>query len=103
MSDKIYKYDQYFGRSGSLQSVFVANDEDIARLKKAGRVYLGECLGKHSEVTATIDDKTLRELSSDPAVVAFFTEHLGGCTGTDLLGHLEDSDEDEEDGEEGDE
>ncbi len=94
---KIYKYEQDFGRMGSLHSVFAASDEDIARLRKAKRVYLGECLGKHLEVTATIDDKTVRELTDDPAVVAFFTEHLDGCSGTNLLGYMEDADADEED------
>jgi hypothetical protein len=91
---KVYKYEQYFGRMGSLSSVFVASDEDIERLKKRCRVYLGEVLGKHSEVTATADDKTIKVLTDDKAVVSFFVEHLGGRAGTDLLGHMRDQEED---------
>lgn len=91
---KVYKYEQHFGRMGTLQSVFVASDKDIKALM-GRRVYLGEVLGKHSEVTATADDKTIRMLSDDKAVVSFFVEHLGGCAGTDLLGHMRDQEDDE--------
>lgn len=95
---KVYKYAQYFGRMGSLSGVFIAEDTDVAKVR-GKRVYLGEVLGKHSEVSATVDDKTLTMVSEDPAIVAFFGEHLGGGTGTNPIAAYLESDEGHEDDE----
>lgn len=97
MGKKLYKYYEYFGRMGSLQSVFVATDSEIKSLP--GRVYLGEVLGKHSEVSATINDETLRAISDDKKLVALFEEHLDGCVGVNLLSYAEEDEEDEQDDE----
>lgn len=96
---KVYKYSQYFGRMGGLSGVFVADDTDVDKVR-GKRVYLGEVLGKHSEVSATVDDKTLTAVSEDPAIIAFFGEHLDGGVGTNPVAAYLDSDdanEDEED------
>ena len=86
---KVYKYSEGFGRMGNLEGVFVASAKDIARLRRAGQVYLGEVLGKHSEVVATINDETVRELTDAPAVVSFLNEHCRGCIGVRLADYLE--------------
>jgi hypothetical protein len=82
---KLYKYSEYFGRMGSLQSVFVSDEDVVNHMRAAGQVYLGEVLGKHSEITATIDEKTLRELPESQEVVAFFREHLNGLVGYNII------------------
>lgn len=87
---KIYKYNQYFGRSGSLESVFTATEATINKLRAAGRIYLGECLGKHSEVSADDFDKTIVEVSDDRAVVKFLDKHFQGVIGVDLVGTYQD-------------
>lgn len=95
MAKKVYKYEEYFGRMGSLDGVFVASDKDIADLKRIKRIYLGEVLGKHSEVSATASDETIKLITDDQNVVKFFIQHLGGSTGTDLVGYMRDQEGDE--------
>lgn len=45
----IYKFECDYGRSGTLSGIFIASEEQIASLHLK-TIYLGECLGKHSEV-----------------------------------------------------
>lgn len=88
MSKKVYKYSEDFGRHGDLEAVFVADPAVVERMLARGEVYLGEVLGKHSEVTATIDGETMKEVTADPAVIAFFEEHLGGSAGISIVGYF---------------
>ncbi len=87
---KIYKYSEDFGRMGDLEGVFVADDDTITELRKVKEIYLGEVLGKHSEVYATVDDSTLKEISDDPVIVAFFKRHFCGSIGVNLVGRYGD-------------
>lgn len=66
---KLYKYSQDFGRMGSLEGVFALTDEEYARGIAKGEVYLGEVLGKHSEVTAYIQPSTVTMLTDDAEFV----------------------------------
>lgn len=105
---KIYKFSQYFGRMGELSGVFVADAADVARVMGKD-VYLGEVLGKHSDVTVTVSTENLREISDSPVIVAFFEKELGGGVGTNPIenwldpdenGEFEDTDGSREDGDE---
>lgn len=51
----LVEYSQDFGRMGGLDAVFVATREDYADIVEMGEVYLGEALGKHSEVTGRLN------------------------------------------------
>lgn len=81
---QIYRYRQSFGRMGDLESLFVSDAETIAKIRERRRIPLGEVLGKHSEITATIDADTLRALTDDRAIVEFFIQELGGSVGIDI-------------------
>lgn len=91
----LVRYQEDFGRMGDLDALFVTDAATLERLKAKGEVYLGEVLGKHSEVIADLNDATLTVLSDDPTFLAQFTAVMGEGTisGVDLLGGLEDEDE----------
>jgi len=61
---KLYKYQESFGRMGDLDGVFVLDQEQFNR-GMGMDVNLGEVLGKHSDITATIDETTVKELTDD--------------------------------------
>lgn len=71
----LYKYTEYFGRMGHLSGVFVATRAEIKAAKKRGTTYLGEVLGKHSEISATISDETIKLLTEDRNAIAIVEEH----------------------------
>lgn len=69
MADKLYKFHWYCGRMGDVEGVFVA-DEDVVT-KCIGRFcYLGEVLGKHSEVRGTLDAEDMTVLTDDQDFIA---------------------------------
>lgn len=65
----VVRYHESFGRCGSLSEIFVATALELRALKAAGEAYRGEVLGKHSEVTSTLDDETLEVVADDEAFV----------------------------------
>ena len=60
----IVRYSQSW-RGGDLTYLMAVPPVELAAFKIKGRCYLGEVLGKHSEVVATLDDKTLTVLTDD--------------------------------------
>ena len=86
----IYRYSESFGRMGDLAGVFVADASDVA--KAMGReVHLGEVLGKHSEVIATISENTVKLVTRDRVAVEV-VQSLDLAVGTNPLDYLEDED-----------
>lgn len=74
MSEKVYKWDFDCGRMGSLDGLFVADEQDVAAA--IGKdVYFGEVLGKHSEVYGVLEASEFTPLSSNDAVIQFVKEH----------------------------
>lgn len=73
---KLYKFYKYFGRMGSIESVFVANDADVARFI-GKEVYFGEILGKHSEVYFDLEESQFEVLSEDERVICVIEEYVG--------------------------
>jgi hypothetical protein len=97
MTRKLYKYSESFGRMGTLEGVFTAEEADVEKLQ-GQRVYFGEALGKHSEITGKITAETVTVIEkATPEFVALFDE-LGLVTGYDPVGpaleKLEEEDED---------
>ncbi len=92
MAEAIYRlnWDGYYGQ---IHGIFIAKKEDVdaARGKTA---YLGEWLGKHSEVEIEIDE--LKMVTDDPIAVEFFRQYKLS-TGVNPLNYLDYSEEDEDD------
>ena len=65
---KLYQFFQDFGRSGVLEGVFIARDEDIKKIM-GKEIYFGEVLGKHSEVIVNICETNLECVSDDRELV----------------------------------
>lgn len=66
MKKGIYKFSIDFGRSGDLQGVFIATDQQVKKLISSKiEVYFGEILGKHSEFWSAIEKKHIKLLTED--------------------------------------
>lgn len=90
----IYSFYWDCGRVGSVSGLFVAESADIA--KAIGKqVYLGEVLGKHSEIYGSLDEPDVTLKSDAPADVEFF-ERLDLVTGYNPLEYINDDEEDDE-------
>lgn len=85
----VVRYSESFGRMGSLSETFIASDLELRGLKAAREVDQGEALGKHSEVTSTLDDKTLTVVCDDEAFIARALE-LGVLDGCDMWSIISD-------------
>lgn len=95
----LVKYSESFGRMGDLSGVFVTTQADYDRALRGRSVYLGEVLGKHSQVTADLNASTLRVVSDDPAVVALVEEHDLSTGENPVATYIENHDEDEDEDE----
>ena len=66
MKKGIYKFSKNYGRSGSLEGVFISTDTHVKKLISSKiEVYFGEILGKHSEIWGTIEKKDVKLLTDD--------------------------------------
>ena len=85
------------GRMGEVDGIFVTTKEAIdAAIGQ--EIYFGEILGKHSEVSGTLNEGDIEILSEDQDFIAKFVEILGGGTisGYNPLEYLPDHYEEEE-------
>ena len=77
MTEKnLYRYTWEFGRMGTLHGLFVSDQEAIDGLVGT-TLEFGEVLGKHSEVTATVEDDDFEVVSTDQDKIGW----LMGTTG----------------------
>ncbi len=71
--NRIYRYYDNFGRQGSLQGLFAVDDDGEACLRAliASRkeIRFGEILGKHSEISAILEDNNLSQVIATPEEV----------------------------------
>lgn len=74
MSERVYKWYSCFGRSGSLEGIFVATEAAVKAVI-GKRAHFGEVLGKHSDVSCDLMEAGFQVLSEDSAIVAFIHEH----------------------------
>lgn len=86
-----YLYEFYWnhGRSGSLDGLFVATEEEVE--KAIGqRVYFGEVLGKHSEVYGVLEREDIEKLSISSEAVGEVSKRLGvNWSGFNPLDYIE--------------
>lgn len=87
MSKAIYRYKSYDFRGGQLTGIFVAKQDQVAKLIGT-KVYFGEVLGKHSEVVVEIEEKDIELISDNVEEVALF-EKLNMTTGYNPLDYVD--------------
>lgn len=81
-------------RHGSVRGLFVATDDEVQ--KALGEyVYFGEILGKHSEVSGTLEEADLTRLTDDADFIAKFEEY-GCASGYNPLQYINEGEADEE-------
>lgn len=97
----VYRWFADFGRMGSLDGVFTARADEVAAFV-GKHVYFGEVLGKHSDVSCTLEADQFELLTDDADFVEKF-KRFRLWTGTDPIQTWRDSHEDDtdEEGEEG--
>ncbi len=69
----LYRFYWDCGRQGDLNGIFVADDATVAACIGKS-VHFGEVLGKHSDVSGTLESKDLTVLTTDPAFIEKFEE-----------------------------
>lgn len=83
---------------GTVEGIFVTTDEELG--EAVGReIYFGEILGKHSEISGTLDAEDITTLSLDQEFIDKLVEVFGETkiSGYCPLDYFEEEDEDEED------
>lgn len=92
----LYRFFWDCGRMGDVEGLFVATPEEVD--KNIGRiVYFGEILGKHSEITGSLDEEDLEIVSSDQDFINKLVDILGtDISGYNPLDNIEDLDDEEE-------
>ena len=85
------------GRSGDIDGLFIAEKSKIeAAYGKC--VYLGEVLGKHSEVYGDLDQGDITIVSEDPVVIEILSRLFedGTISGFNPLDYIEEDTEEDE-------
>jgi hypothetical protein len=72
----LYKFYWDCGRSGELEGLFVATEEEV-NAAIGSEAYFGEVLGKHSEVYGTIEEGEITKLDVSPEAVEEVSKYLG--------------------------
>ena len=72
----LYKFYWDCGRSGYLEGLFVATEDEINNAL-GSEAYFGEVLGKHSEVYGTIEEGDIKKLDISPESVEEVSKYLG--------------------------
>jgi hypothetical protein len=91
---KLYKFQANYGRYGTLEGVFVEDEERVARAI-GKNVYFGEVLGKHSEVDLDLQEYHFKVMTEDQTFIHQF-EKLALATGYNPFDYMEDEEDNEE-------
>jgi hypothetical protein len=73
---KLYSFYWDCGRCGNLEGLFIAEESEVDKIL-GKKVYFGEVLGKHSEVSGIIDDGDITIVSEDQEKVEWLENLLG--------------------------
>lgn len=84
---KLYSWSSYFGRQGTLESLFLATEEQLDDLRNCGTVSFSEALGKNSCPEVDFSLEEFIEVTDDAKVIKILKPFLP--IGTDLLGTAE--------------
>jgi hypothetical protein len=87
---KLFAYEKHCGRMGVIEGLFIAEHTDVDNAigKEA---YFGEILGKHSDVTVTVDAADLAVKSKDQKFIQQLEEVVGSThvSGYNPLDYIE--------------
>ena len=93
---KLYSFHWDCGRSGDLDGLFVA-EEDQVESAIGKRLYFGEVLGKHSEVEGILEASDLEEVSREQDKITWLVDLLGtSISGFNPLEYLVEEDEEDD-------
>lgn len=94
---KLYKFTFNYGRMGSLQGLFVAEEDDLLNLIGT-ELYFGEALGKHSEVYGPLEAGDVNVLSEDQEKIEWLVDLIGSnsISGYNPFDYAPEEDEEEE-------
>lgn len=73
---KLYKFFWDCGRQGDVDGLFIADEKDI-ELAMGNQVYFGEILGKHSEISGTLDNGDLKVIDIEESVLDILEDAIG--------------------------
>ena len=76
---KLYQFDWHCGRMGDLDGLFIAEESEVNAII-GKNIYFGEVLGKHSEVSGTLDPEDIQVKTDDQEFIAKFIEIMGDGT-----------------------
>jgi len=72
----LFKFYWNCGRMGHVEGLFVATEKEVSDAM-GEEIYLGEVLGKHSQIYGTIDENDITKLDVSPEAVAEVSKYLG--------------------------
>jgi hypothetical protein len=84
----LYLFEESYGCCGEIYSAFLANEEEVNSIYGL-ELYLGEILGKHSEVTVTLNEEQFTKLDLKSETIEDLSKALEGkrtLTGVDIIG-----------------
>ena len=97
MAKKLYSFELDYGRSGYLEGLFIAEEDEIKNLI-GKEVYFGEVLGKHSEVYDDMTEEMFTVIDVPSEVVSILEEKVGAnISGYNPLEYYEEAEDEEED------
>ena len=97
MQNNLYRFYWDFRRWGQVEGLFISTQEQVDKLL-GKEIYFGEILGKHSEVSGTIDEGDITLVSSDQDKVNWLLELLGGTVyGYNPFDYYEPEEEEDDD------
>ncbi len=78
MTQTLYRFYWDVQRHGEIESLFIADDEQVAAVLGMD-IYLGEVLGKHSDISGTLDAEDLLIITQEPGIIADLRRVFSGA------------------------
>ena len=94
---KLYEMNFDYGRMGTMQGLFVAEESDMQNLI-GQEIYFGEALGKHSEVYGELEASYITVVSDDQEVINIIVQVIGSesISGYNPFDYYEEYEDEEE-------
>ena len=93
---QLFKFDWYAGRGGIIDGIFIATQEQVDAII-GKELWLGEALGKHSEVSGEILESEIVRVNIESSAVEALYEQFGSTiSGYNPVERFEDDDDEDE-------
>jgi len=97
---KLYRYEEDFGRMGSLDGMFFATDDEYTYFM-GKTIWENDILGKHSQVQLDFDKTTVTEVKLSQTTIdemfAVLGSHISGISPMDYFDQWQEEDEESDD------